>query len=243
MNGIPGFTATHALPRSGTHYRTAQAPSAPSGDIVLAYYPSQSNVDKCQGCLDGCMQESALCFLGAIFWPPAIAACSLNMMRCQGACAIPGTACCPKVCELMPFNQPGGGCCDADDTCMPNGTPNTRGGCCPSNRTCGRNCCAPGQSCCNGNCCNPGDTCCGGQCCPSDHFCRDGTCSPWPGPLFGPPEDKTDVRHPGGLLSGWDKVKSTCVWPYTSCGDQCCEPGLECCYRFGRYRCMTNCLQ
>jgi hypothetical protein len=239
MNGIPGFNALCALTRSGAHYRSAPA-QARSAEIVLAYYPSKGNVDRCQGCLEGCLRDSALCAIGAVFWPPAIAVCSLNLMRCGGACAMPGTSCCPQVCELDPFGQPGGGCCDASDTCMSKGTPNTRGGCCPSGQACGRNCCAPGQSCCNGNCCNPGDSCCGGECCPSSHFCRDGVCSQYPGPLFGGP-DKPSGR-PAKPVSPWDPLRSICMWPYTSCGDQCCEPGLECCFVAGKSVCMTSCL-
>jgi hypothetical protein len=122
--------------------------------------------------IDTCLTAYGVCMIGVFWFPPAAAICASGLATCEGIALTPGapSKCCPKLCQLEPFDQPGGGCCDSDEHCVDIDDPNSRHGCCPSD-----------QSVCAGKCCAQGESCCGDTCCPPNYFCRDGGfCSEFP---------------------------------------------------------------
>lgn len=240
---MPGFSGETSLYRTTGRYASSTSVFAdlqPTQLLMPAYFPGPESQAKCQACIEQCLLVWGICTAGAVFWPPAIAACALELMGCQGYCLIPGfpSDCCPKLCRLEPFNQPGGGCCDADEQCVDPGDPNSRSGCCPRDqRVCGGRCCGKGATCCGNECCPAGDTCCGGQtCCPAGWFCDNGFCS-------------QSVSFPGGpppelpkLPPWWPISVELCPVGWTPCRGRCCRPGLECCVKESGATCQEMCV-
>jgi hypothetical protein len=232
---LPGFSAGYSLYRASGHYRSAEGSPFDGSQIsqwaVPAYYPKSESMGKCQARLEGCLQAYGICVAGALLFPPAIAACNVAQLTCTGIALAPGTDCCPKVCELDPFNQPGGGCCDYDEHCVDIEDPNSRHGCCPAGQNvCGGKCCRPGEKCCGGSCCPSAAECCGDECgCSEGRVCQNGTCVY---PPFGPytPVDPGVTQIP--------KPESGCPPGWKECRNFCCAPDMKCC----GYGCDAACV-
>ena len=107
----------------------------------------------------------------------ALAACDAAALIATGVCA--ATTCCPKLCGVPNPLDRGSGCCDAGESCVDQGDPNSRRGCRPSDQqVCSGKCCAKGETCCGGTCCPAGNHCCGSSCCSSGiPCCGDSCCS------------------------------------------------------------------
>lgn len=248
---IPQFTAQASLYRPSRRYWSSGSepkgsPSAQS--VVTAYVPGPGTQHDCSACLETCAKTLTLCSAAAA--GVAVGGCALSLftfgISCAGAAALAGTIlegcvasaaactgycaipvvgpCCPKPCGFP--GPTGEGCCDADEHCVDQSDPNSRYGCCPSD-----------QSVCGGNCCAKGESCCGDTCCPPNYFCRDGRfCSEYPSDLLPPPGTPPSKKD-------FSPHSTYCAVGQTPCGDQCCPPGLECCYDVWPYSgvCRTSC--
>ena len=85
---VPGFTGRASLYRTSGQYRTSGADfglsTTDAQAVTPAYYPGSESMAKCQGCLHGCLTALGICTAGAVFFPPALAACATGAMACQG---------------------------------------------------------------------------------------------------------------------------------------------------------------
>src|SRR5262245_10808751 len=217
---IPQFTAQASLYRSSNLCRPAGPQGAKlwSGEgIAPAYYPGPATQAECQKCLKSVINDYFYCVAFTGF-PLSLGHCQLQYYRDVFKCEV--DVCYPKRCEGLGLFGEGDGCCDADETCVAQGDPNSRSGCCPSDQiVCAGTCCR--SSCCGDICCPPGYFCCGDTCCPPGYHCRDGwicerefigrfPTTPPPAPPA--PSDKWCI-----LMGG------------EPCGRGCCPLGLECC--------------
>ncbi len=217
---LPGFSAAHSLYQGVGRYRPPErAPAGGPGvldqTVTPAYSPGRATMDKCNSVLENCLEHSFF----AIF-PPAIAVAQLG---CVGRQKIPGSSCCPKLCEFD-ASGPEAGCCDSGEACVDEGDPNARNGCCPAGQSvCGGKCCGPGEKCCGSSCCPAAANCCGNECgCQGGMLCQNGQCSFPPfGPVTPPSTDVESIPKPaGGCPAGWKECLNSTT---------CCAPGIKCC--------------
>lgn len=170
----------------------------------------------CDACSEDCIEDFGLCMAIAAFFPPAIAACTADKIKCAAKCV--ADDCCPKRCEFDPGDLAGGGCCDADEECVDESDPHSRSGCCPA-----------GRAVCSGDCCPEGATCCGGACCPGGWFCENGFCTdsvPFPPPPPPPPPEPSEVdcAVPGARPCQRPSGEWLCCAPDEKCCAGWCSP-------------------
>jgi hypothetical protein len=196
-------------------------------------------------CALGCLGAtditwSFVCHVGAPLGTPGEPCCPV---QCPLSCCGTGETCAGKspnfpygnLCCSPGFTPCGGNCCDASETCLPNGS------CCPTANACGgQNCCGAGETClpngsccptanvCGGkNCCGTGETCLpNGSCCPTGRAVCGGICCPNPLDVCDPVTNACTLACPGGAQS---------------CEGTCCEAGQLCCLGEGKQlrQCVT----
>jgi hypothetical protein len=218
---LPGFSAAFSLYQGVGRYR-APAGSLFSGTGALdqavkpAYIPGPVTEAKCYEVVKECLLQSLL-----LVFPPAVAVAQL---KCAGRQFIPGSTCCPKLCEFD-LSAFGAGCCDSGETCVNEQDRNARSGCCPAGQSvCGGNCCRPGEKCCGSSCCPASANCCGDKCgCQGGMHCQNGQCT------YPPFDDDPYIPAPGvesipkpatGCPAGWKECLNSTI---------CCAPGIKCC--------------
>jgi len=247
---LPGFTAEAAVYSTSRHYRASglgfsEPPSSDS--VMLALTPEgAARCDDCEltaatdytYCMvkaSGLYTVGALACLGIVF-PPAVAFCETAVALtyagasawCLGEsyyrlwnCHQPGHACCPVACV-------GGDCCSEGETCTPYG------------------CCPRGQAVCGGRCCAPGENCCGDTCCPPYYYCWGGVfCEPYPDTGLWPKDWDPSKRKPTPKNPQvFNPSIRYCHEGETPCGEECCPPGLQCCYDIwtNSMECKPTCL-
>jgi len=217
---LPGFSAAHSLYQGVGRYRPPErSPAGGTGvldqTVTPAYSPGPVTMGKCNAVVEDCLLQSFL-----LVFPPAIAGAQL---ACVGRQKIPGSTCCPKLCEFD-ASGPEAGCCDSGETCVDDRDFNARNGCCPAGQSvCGGKCCGPGEKCCGSNCCPAAANCCGDACgCQDGRLCQNGECTYPPfGPYTPPPEGVESIPKPAtGCPAGWKECLNSTV---------CCAPGIKCC--------------
>lgn len=223
---VPGFVADASAYRSPNRYATlnAGADIRAVDTVSLAYHPTPAQMVRCSDCYDSALRDWAICAAATVILGPLSALCWAEFYRRVGWCS--QTACCPNRCRLDPDMFNGAGCCDANETCVDAGDPNSRNGCCPATQAvCGGRCCAPGDICCGEICCTP-ERCCNGQCCVGNEMCIDGRYCGYP-PFAPPPQPKSKSTEPWSPSKEFDP-EMFCL-SGIACNGKCCPPFTQCC--------------